>query len=177
MPSRYSGALLASFIVSSALSVDAAVGVSIDSSDIVDVGNTENKDQATEFISTNIGSASKAYVSIYSSDKPLGKEDSFSPAVIRKYISKTEIPVQSEMQCIKEGAAYIINNSNVSSDFAIIACGSDDGSINRYSCSIPEVKPFEKSDKPKEIKCKKDIGIMAMNESNEDTTTQAIDIS
>ncbi len=153
------------------------VGASINDSDIGDVNNAINQAQATELISTDAGSANKAYVSIYGSEKPLGKEMSFSTTVLRQYVSKAEIPVQSEMQCVTEGTAYIAQNSDVLSDFATIACGSDDGSVNNYSCTIPKLQAFENTDSALEVQCTKDIGIMVMNDSDESQAIQTIDIS
>jgi len=174
MSDSNSAALLASFMISSALT---AVGTLVDDSDIGDVNNVINQAQAAELISTDVGSANKAYVSIYSSDKPSGEEMSFSTTVLRQYVSRAEIPVQSEMQCVTEGAAYIAQHSNLFSDFATISCASDDVSVNNYSCTIPKLRAFENTDSALEVKCTKNYGFMVMNEDDDIPQAEIMDIS
>jgi len=169
-----SAALLASFLISSALT---AVGTLANDSDIGDVNNIINQAQAAELISTDVGSANKAYVSIYSSDKPIGEEMSFSRTVLRQHVSKAEIPVQSEMQCVTEGSAYIAQHYNLFSDFAKISCASDDGSVNNYSCTIPESSAFNNADGVMGMKCTKNYGFMVMNEDDDIPQAEIMDIS
>jgi len=174
MSDSNSAALLASFMISSALT---AVGTLVDDSDIGDVNNAINQAQSAELISTDVGSANKAYISIYSSDKPSGEEMSFSTAVLRQYVSKAEIPVQSEMQCVTEGSAYIAQHSNLFSDFATISCAGDDGSVNNYSCTIPEFSAFDDADGVMDMKCTKNYGFMVMNEDDDIPQAEIMDIS